>query len=154
MQRDLKAVADGGLAGGLATLVMSGVMLAAHRSGLMGRLPPEIITEAALDAGGVQAEPAEARGLLATAFHFAFGMGMGGLFGLLRRRLRLPAPAVVQGIVFGSLVWAANYKGWVPALGIMPPPEHDRPGRPLSMVVAHWVYGAVLGLTADRLARS
>src|SRR3712207_7590929 len=109
MQRDLKAVADGGLAGGLATLVMSGVMLAAHKSGLMGRLPPEIITEAALDAGGVQDEPPEARGLLATFFHFAFGMGMGGLFGLLQRRLQLPVPAVLQGIVFGNLVWAVSY---------------------------------------------
>jgi hypothetical protein len=38
----------------------------------------------------------------------------------------------------------------LPALGLMPPPRRDRPGRPTAMIVAHLVYGTVLGSLADR----
>ena len=31
---------------------------------------------------------------------------------------------------------------------LMPMPQDDRPGRPTSMVIAHWVYGASLAAAA------
>jgi len=37
-----------------------------------------------------------------------------------------------------------NYAGWIPKVGIMPPPSRDRMGRPTSMILAHVVYGATL----------
>jgi hypothetical protein len=43
-----------------------------------------------------------------------------------------------------------SYEGWVPAAGIMPPAHRDRPSRSATMVVAHAVYGAVLGLWTRR----
>lgn len=151
MQRDVKAVMDGGIGGALGTLTMSTVMVVAERTGLMHRQPPEAITAAALDAAGMHGRDESTQDLLSVVMHFGFGIATGGLFGALHRRLRLPVPAEVQGIVFGTLVWVVSYKGWVPALGIMPPPEHDEPGRPTTMVVAHWVFGGTLGAVVCRL---
>lgn len=139
------------LAGTVATLPMTAVMLTAQRFGLLGQMPPDKITKAILDAIDVHL-PKRARSLATAANHFAFGATMGGLFGALGTALRVwpsrrrPAlRGVAAGVVWGTLVWAASYRGWVPALGIMPPPRRDRPGRPLTMVLAHWIYGGTLG---------
>ena len=146
MQRDVEALVDGVIGGCVATAAMSVVMLAAEKTGVMDRQPPEEIAEAALEAVGV---PPDRTGVTEDAVallgHFGFGATAGALFGVLHRRLRPPIPPVVHGIVFGSLVWAVSYKGWIPALGIMPPPERDQPGRPGTMLLAHWVYGGTLG---------
>jgi hypothetical protein len=86
--------------------------------------------------------------------HFAFGGACGALFGLAHEVWRVRAPStsgvrghrtpLLAGLAFGTAVWAVSYAGWVPAFGIMPAPQDDRPGRPTSMVVAHWVFGGVL----------
>lgn len=145
MNRTLNALLEGAMAGGLATLPMSGVMLAAGKAGLMGQQPPEKITEAALDAVGVEHPSDEVEKSATVAAHLGFGVAMGAAFSLLQHELRPRTPAVLNGIGFGLAVWALSYEGWIPALGIMPPAEHDRPGRPESMVLAHVVYGAALG---------
>lgn len=150
MQRDLKAILDGAMGGGIATAVMSAVMVAAQQAGLMGEEPPEKITAAALDAVGLEERDAATQDVLASLLHFGFGIGMGALFGVLHRRLPFRVPAAVHGVVFGSLVWAVSYQGWVPALGIMPPASDDRPDRPRVMLFAHWVYGAILGAILTR----
>lgn len=134
----------GAAAGGLATLGMSAFMFAGRRAGLLGRMPPEKITARALDALGVH-RSRRGQDVAASVMHLAFGAGAGAVFEPARRALRLPVPAALQGAVFGTAVWAVSYMGWVPALGIMPPPERDRPGRPAIMLAAHWVYGAGLG---------
>ena len=89
-------------------------------------------------------------GALTVIGHLGFGVGIGVVFALLDRRVRLPFGSAVHGVVYATLVWAASYKGWVPALGLMPPPERDRPGRPATMLVAHGVCGWPLGLIAGR----
>jgi len=150
MQRDLKAILDGAVGGCVATAVMSGVMQAAHRAGLIDKQPPKEIAEAALDAADQAEHSEEAKNGLALGLHFAFGAGAGAVFAVLHRRLKLPIPAALHGVIFGTLVWAVSYKGWVPALGIMPPPEQDQPGRPQSMLFAHWVYGGILGALVGR----
>jgi hypothetical protein len=152
MQRDLAAGIDGGIAGLVATAAMSALMMAARRAGLLGRQPPERLTERALDAVGMHRRREETQDVLAAALHFGFGASMGTVFGPLRRRLRLPLDAGLQGVIFGTLVWAVSYKGWLPALGIMPPPERDRPFRPQVMVLAHWIYGWTLGRCVDAAA--
>jgi hypothetical protein len=122
---------------------MSGLMLAARRAGLMGRMPPEKITSRALDRLGVH-RSREEQDAVATAAHFAFGAGAGSLFGAARRVV--PLPPVLVGLGYGAAIWFVSYRGWVPALGILPPPDRDRAGRPASMLAAHLVYGAALGL--------
>lgn len=132
---------------------MSVVMLAAQKVGLTGRLPPAKITDAMLSVVGARrVVTSPAKKALAAVNHLAFGGTCGAVFGLghallARRgpgargqsRVRIPA-----GLAFGTAVWAVSYAGWVPALRIMPSPKNDRTGRPTAMVIAHWVYGAVL----------
>jgi hypothetical protein len=145
-----------GFAGGLvATVAMSAVMLAAQKSGLLGQMPPQKITDRFLGFAGVRRKtPEPARKVLATINHFAFGGACGALFGLAHEVWRVRARStsgvrghrapLAAGVAFGTAVWALSYAAWVPALRIMPMPQNDRRGRPTSMVVAHWVFGAVL----------
>jgi len=139
-------------AGALATVGMSGLMFAGRRAGLLGRMPPEKITARALDRLGVR-RTRGTQDALASLLHLAFGAGAGAAFEVGRRRARLPMPAWLQGLAFGTAVWTVSYAGWVPALGIMQPPQRDRPGRPATMLAAHWVYGALLALFASGAVR-
>ena len=141
----VRTLGAGALAGSLATGAMSVVMFGAKRLGLMGEMPPEKITAKFLHRLGWTSPSGPTLDLLATFVHVGFGAAAGSLFAILERRLRPPAPPVLAGVVFASGVWLVSYQGWVPALGIMAPPSRDRPGRPQSMLVAHLVFGAVLG---------
>lgn len=149
-----------GMAGGvIATAAMSALMLGAQKAGLMGQMPPTKITNSMLGALGIRRKtPEPAKKALAVLTHFAFGGACGALFGAAsavaheRSRssplARDPRLATLAGVLYGSAIWATSYAGWVPAFGIMPRPENDRPGRPTSMVLAHWVFGAVLAKVA------
>ncbi len=145
MQRDVRAAIDGAEGGAAGTLLMSLVMLGAKKAGLMGKLPPKRITEAVLQATGETQTSNETVDVLTTIAHFGYGIGAGVLFGVVVQRLRPSLDRGLLGVIYGSLIWFVSYKGWVPALGIMPPPERDRPYRPESMLVAHWGYGWTLG---------
>ncbi|MEJ7655335.1 MAG: DUF6789 family protein [Chloroflexia bacterium] len=108
-----------------------------------------------LDVVGAKGAHPDARRAMSLAAHFGFGIASGGLFGALHRRLAdvVNVHPILTGVVFGTLVWAVSYMGWVPALSIMPSPDRDRPSRPWAMVIAHWVYGATLGAVLQRLLR-
>lgn len=150
MQRDVKALCDGAVGGLAGTAVMSACMVAAEKAGFIDRHPPEEIADAVLDAIGVPDSHEKTEDALAVFLHFAFGIGTGSVFAVLHRRLRLPISPILHGVIFGSLVWFGSYKGWVPRLGIMPPPERDLPGRPQTMLLVHWVYGGILGAVVGR----
>jgi hypothetical protein len=139
MSEVLPRIGLGTVAGLLATVPMTAVMLAAQRRGWLGEAPPKKITKALLD-------PPTGTKRLATAFtHFGFGAAAGAIYGWVRARPPGPARGALEGAGFGTAVWAASYAGWVPALGILPPPQDDRPDRQATMLVAHWVFGATLG---------
>lgn len=142
----LEDAAGGALAGMQATGTMTAMLGAAQRIGLLGRFPPKKIVDRALAATGKRHRTSKpARHALTALAHVGFGMAAGALFAVIYRRTRdLPAPAAVQGALYGAAVWALSYQGWVPALGIMPPPERDRPGRPAAMFLSHLLYGAKL----------
>ncbi len=145
MQRDIEASVDGVIGGIAGTATMSAAMVLAERLGLMGEHPPELMVQAALDAAGVRSGR-KTRDALAVITHFSFGIVAGVVFAVLHRRLRLPVPVALHGIIFGTLVWGLSYKGWVPWLSVMPPPERDRPRtRPIVMLISHWIFGATLG---------
>ena len=136
----------GAVAGAVATVGMSALMLAAQRAGLMGELPPKKVTQASLEAVGMSERVDErATNALTAAAHFGFGAAAGALFAVIRRVVPVPVPVAALGVLYGTFVWAASYFSWVPALGIMPAPPDDRPGRPESMLAAHWIYGGTLG---------
>ena len=142
----------GAVVGAAATVPMIGLMLLAQKSGLMGELPPRRITDEALEA--VDADPSETTRTGLTALtHLGFGAAAGVPFAVAHRWLPTRIPRERLGVVYAMGIWASAYLGWVPALGIMPSAERDRPDRPASMIAAHVVYGAALGAGMRLLRR-
>ena len=133
----------GSLVGAAATIPMSAVMLASQRAGLMSKHPPERVVERGAHAADL-APDETAVDVAASMTHVAFGAAAGLAFGLLRPRL-LAVPPEATALAWGLVIWAVSYFGWVPALGIVPPPSEDRPGRAWTMALAHVVYGVSLG---------
>lgn len=148
-------VVAGAAAGALATVAMSALMLGAKRAGATGELPPERITRTAIDAVNAGPLGDDEEDAIAAAAHLGFGAVAGALFGLVTERAGAargsPAIAAAMGMTYATGIWLVSYQGWVPALGIMPPASSDRPGRVATMLAAHWVYGAALGILATRL---
>ncbi|UQA56702.1 hypothetical protein [Polyangium aurulentum] len=143
----LRRLLVGAAAGALATVPMTGVMLGAQRLGLMGKLPPRKITDAALSRVGIHPSR-KGRKLLTTLSHLGYGAACGALFTAVRGERQSRLGSAGAGALYASMVWLLSYAGWVPALDIMPRPTKDRNGRPTSMVVAHLVYGTSLGALA------
>jgi hypothetical protein len=141
----LTAILRGSVAGLAATAAMSGVMFAARRAGLMGKMPPERITEAGLNVLGIHTSE-RTENVLSSLAHMGYGAGGGALFAAIDRAGRLPASGPIAGAIFGLAIWVVSYAGWIPAFGIMPAPQRDRRRRPTSMILAHLVYGSTLGL--------
>lgn len=145
MRDMLRRGSNGALAGALATVPMSAVMLGAERAGLMGRQPPEVIAQKALAAANQ--EPGKgAVHATAVAAHFGFGAAAGAAFAWLNGDENSGPRLVANGLAFGLAVYAVSYAGWIPAMGILPAPSHDRQGRQPSMAAAHAVYGIALAL--------
>jgi hypothetical protein len=141
----LKRAASGAVWGLIATLPMSAIMLVGQQLGWMRKQPPELLTEEALARTDLlEGKTVEAVHAFAVANHFVFGAAGGALYALLRGVVPMPG-AVPTGIAFGLGIWAASYRGWIPAMNILPAEQH--PGRrgTLVMVAAHSVYGATVG---------
>jgi hypothetical protein len=52
----------------------------------------------------------------------------------------------VKGMLFGLIVWASSYNGWVPAADLLPPATQTRAKRNSMMIFAHLVYGTIVSL--------
>jgi hypothetical protein len=150
-----RAVA-GALSGLAATGPMTLFMIAAHKA--LPRheqqpLSPREITMNAADAAGLR-EDIEARGRRTESTliaHFAFGTSAGTFYAALAGSSGLPAAA--EGAVYGLGVWASNYLGIMPALGLTRPATHEPAGRNAVMIAANVLWGvttAVLFHAASR----
>lgn len=84
--------------------------------------------------------------------HVGLGALAGGLFGLLLRRGG--AAPVRNGVLYSLGLWTATYMGWAPALRLLRPAHTHPPRRTGLMIAAHLVWGAALGMSAQRLAQS
>jgi hypothetical protein len=98
----------GAVAGGVATVAMSALMLAAGRVGLLGRQPPQAIAERAVEVGTGERVPAPAGRALGVLTHLAFGGGAGVGYALLPpaekdRRDRV-AVMVLAHLVYGTVL--------------------------------------------------
>jgi len=147
----------GGLAGLLATVPMTMVMVRLHRRLPLGQryaLPPRIITDAVAESVPLPVRLMPERGPdRALAAHFAFGAATGALYGILASRTS-GKPGIGSGFAFGLSVWATSYLGWVPAAGLMPPATRQPARRNAMMVAAHIVWGAVLGAVTSATLRA
>ena len=78
-------------------------------------------------------------------------MGYGATAGVAYAALTRPASrGPLTGTFFGLAVWAGSYEGWVPAAHVLPPTHRDRRARAITILLAHVVYGATLGVVARR----
>jgi hypothetical protein len=147
---DVRRTAAGGLSGALATTVMTGWMAAGEASGPYGEQPPKRLVRRLARRAGI---PARRHGggtrLASAAAHLGFGMSCGALYGTIVARSTAP-----RGVAYALGVWAASYAGWIPALGLLPPPDRDNPRRAWTTLTAHVVYGAVLGTALARRDRA
>lgn len=151
----LPAWAAGALAGMLATGPMSLVMQALFRR--LPRqeqypLPPRQITEEVAEKAGVEPALGGERGKRAATWlaHFGYGAAVGSLYPLTTGKLKLPH--VVRGLLFGLVVWAGSYMGWLPAFNILPHATRIPIRRNALMVAAHLVWGTTIA-GAVRLMR-
>jgi hypothetical protein len=140
---------EGAAAGLAATAAMSAFMWSAQRAGFVGEQAPKQLMRRSLEAVGDHPSGARLSAISLVA-HFAFGAAAGAAYGGLSDRLPTGRSTLYSGVAFGLAVWAATYKVAFPPLHLMPPPERDRPGRARTMILAHVVYGAVLGARLDR----
>ena len=141
--------AIGGLAGLAATVPMTIAMeLLRPLVPLHGQLPtpqePRYVTEGILRSAGLDHELSRTvRRKLTWLAHGLFGAACGAGLALIPRKVPFSKP--VQGVLCGLGVWTASYAGWVPALGILPPPSGRPRGRNALMIAAHMVWGATAG---------
>jgi hypothetical protein len=149
--RDLAAGAVAGTAG---TIVMSTLMLTAQRAGLLGEQPPRKLSDAVLDAVAGGRADERSRRVGTTIVHLGIGATAAAIHQVGRHLAGDPRPAALWGGGFGAVFWALNYGFVAPAVGIMPSPDKDRPGRAPIMLAANIVWGAVSAVVGDRLART
>jgi len=143
---------DGALAGLIATLPMSVVMLALHKLFPPSErypLPPEQITSELADrAGAESAGQGPMLDFLAGLAHFGFGTSAGSLFIPIAKVI--PLPPLLTGLIYGFLVWFVSYQGWIPRARLLPPASREPTRRNLLMIVAHLVWGGVLVWLLER----
>jgi hypothetical protein len=133
---------QGAIGGIAATVTMSVALGLSDLTGVMNKQPPRMIVSKLM--------PQLSRDdtdVVAVVSHIGYGTSAGALYGAL---VKPSSRGLGSGIGFGLALWAAGYEGWLPALGVLPPAHKDKPGRAITMLLAHVVYGATLGLASRR----
>jgi uncharacterized membrane protein YagU involved in acid resistance len=153
---DLLTRAAAGAAAGFAATGPMTLVMAAGREALPESeqypLPPRTITERTVQAANASHRLTDAEKEAATAAgHFVYGATTGAVYGALSPVF--PFGPALNGVAFGLGVWVGSYLGWLPAAGLHPPAHQESAGRNLLMIGAHAVWGAVLGVLTERLAR-
>jgi|SRR5215213_239475 len=145
----MKPLARGAVAGLVGTAAMTAAMLPLKKASMApGTLAPRQITENLLNKLGV-------RGRLSTpafeaswvALHFGYGTISGVAYALGQRAIGRERP-LLAGPVFGTVLWAAGYCGWLPLVGLYPPPTR-LPKRQVGaeLIATHLVYGVSTAAT-------
>lgn len=143
----LLGLVRGALAGGAATVAMSVPMVIARRIGLIDRQPPEHVTHRVLHKIGTPVGGTELD-MAAVVAHEAFGAVAGAGYVLLRRRVSRRIPDEALGVGYGVAIWLVSYRGLLPRLRLIATGRQAAQPRDALMLVAHVVYGWVLGRLA------
>lgn len=83
-------------------------------------------------------------------------MGYGALSGILYSVLANTTSeerqnAIIQGNVFGILIWAASYKGWLPSLNFRASADRTPFRRNAMMITSHLLWGTFVALADQKL---
>jgi putative membrane protein len=77
-----------------------------------------------------------------TMFHYAYGMGMGAVYGAAAEIV--PQTTAGAGVLYGALIWIGADEIVVPALGLSKPANGYPPSVIAAAFAAHLVYGFTL----------
>ena len=150
----MKEALLGSVAGCVATVPMTWAMDAMHRQLPPEErypLPPRQVTMRVAEETGVKEDLDEEERLgLTLLAHFGMGTAAGAAYGLIGRHIPLPAP--LAGAAFGLAVWAGNYLGLLPALGLLRPATEHPIRRTGLMIAAHLVWGIATGVVTESWA--
>jgi RsiW-degrading membrane proteinase PrsW (M82 family) len=144
----------GFLGGALGTAAMSLIMRRAKRAGWLEVIPPREISARVLNLLGLPAPSRRRRKLMGLVVHFAFGSGMGALYGRYSRRAPDLAPGVARAVGFSSLVWLVSYYGWVPLFDLLPLPHQLPLQHNAAMIAGTCLWGAFIGATVTLVDRA
>ena len=154
-------IVKGALAGFAGTIPMTIFMLTTQRFLPKGQhydLPPELITKDIARKAHVRWHMSKGQILAATLLaHFGYGATMGAIYAPIEKiapssvEKRIPLSELLQGILFGVLIWAASYFVLLPLLGIAESGEKEPVQRNMMMLAAHVVWGSAMGATAGVL---
>jgi hypothetical protein len=136
----------GGLGGVAATLVLTGLREALTKAGLVFETAPMQVVERMDDVGLLEGLSSGGRRVLTVAAHFAYGIGTGSAFGLLRRERGGLEEEAAVGAALGLLAWGVGWASWLPLAGVHKAPWTQRTPKVLLPVLDHAVFGAAWGL--------
>jgi putative membrane protein len=150
-------VLRGALAGLVGGLLAAGAMSLAHR--LVCDMIPKpahqqedstvkVASQALRLVGRTLAE--HEKPLAGTIVHYAFGAGVGAVYGAVAKLV--PLVTVAFGLPFGIAVWLGAHVIMVPALGLAEPPTRQPLGKEAHELGLHLVYGAVTELVRRLLS--
>ena len=88
---------------------------------------------------------------LATVSHFGYGAAGGVAYSAFANKSDLTPP--IKGSVFGLLIWAGSYFGWLPATKILPP-SMEHPKRHAMMAASHIVWGISMAYIFERVEKT
>ena len=138
----------GAVAGALATVPMTLTLFGiAPFLPDVKAFPPKMAVGMVTGKAGVwQQLSVRQRNRLSWVGHFGYGALMGSVYAPVAKKY-----GAGSGIAFGLAVWAGSYLGMLPALGIRRPLQQRFWDDHVQLVVAHVVWGAVLGWLTKRL---
>ncbi len=152
----MKSVTRGAVAGLVGTTLMTAAMVLLKKAGMApGKLAPREITENLEQKLGVRSylsEPAfEASWLM---LHFGYGTMSGVGYALTQKVFNREERPFLIGLVFGILLWALGYCGWLPLIGLYPPPTRlSKRKIGAELIMTHLVYGTSVAAT-HRVSRT
>jgi putative membrane protein len=157
MEVDMNQLQSGIIKGALAGVAGTAAMTLMMR-GMAPKMvpqdmrPPEFLPKAVVEAGEKQFRHPNALAghewQAAYAAHFAYGAGLGAVYGVAREGLpQLPAP--VTGVLFGVSVWAFGFQTLLPELGVQPKASEQPMKRRPMPIMAHVVFGVATALAYE-----
>ena len=148
--RRIRSLLVGSLAGIASTAVMSVPIVIGDRVGLIDRMPPEVVHDQVIERATEETDVAPpANAAVWTVSHLAYGAVCGALYEAIPGSLR--PDRLVTGVLYGLIVWAVGYLGYLPALHLYPSVKRDSGTRSAIMIGAHILFGGTLaGLTSLR----
>ncbi|MGY6662400.1 MAG: hypothetical protein ACXIVO_08775 [Glycocaulis sp.] len=132
------------LAGVAGTVAMTAAMRRLNRqlpASARYPLPPRELVEA-----GGQDLPEPLAEEVTLLGHAGYGAATGAIMPLL-----IPRTSVLNGALYGGLVWMLSYLGWIPASGLLKNAACHPPSRNLAMIAVHLVWGGVTALAYKEL---